>query len=229
MQKVALAFCFLFAPFGVHGQTAGGTDAAQPANSPSGTSKDRLFYTLPNFLTLENVGQAPPLSAAEKFRVTARSTLDPAQFFWHGAQAALGQAQNSDGGYGQGASGYAKRYAADSADGIIENFAVQAVLPSLLHQDPRYFQSAKGGFRRRTVYALSCIFVTRSDSGQRQFNLSEILGSATAAGISTFTYHPKGDRNISNAISVWETQVGFDALGNVVKEFWPDIRRKLHK
>jgi hypothetical protein len=204
----------------------GGTEQTKPSN---GTSNDRLFYALPNFLTLENATQAAPLSIAEKFKVTARSSFDPVNFAWHAALAGIGQAEDSEAGYGQGAAGYAKRFAAHFADGTIENFTTQAIFPSLLHQDPRYFQSGKGGVRRRTLYALSRIILTRTDSGQSQFNYSEILGSAAAAGISTYSYHPRGDRSLLNTASVWGSEVGYDALNYLIKEFWPDVRRKLHR
>ena len=104
-----------------------------------------------------------------------------------------------------------------------------AVLPSLLRQDPRFFQSSTGGFWHRTGYAVSRIFVTRTDSGHEQFNYSEIVGSAMSAAISTYSYHPRADRNLPNTASVWGTQVGIDTGTIVVKEFWPDIRRKLKK
>ncbi|MGA2135261.1 MAG: hypothetical protein ABSH50_23485 [Bryobacteraceae bacterium] len=198
----------------------------QPKPTP-GTSKDRLFFTLPNFLTLENAADAPPLTTGQKFAVTARGSFDPVELAWYGALAGIGQAENSDPTFGQGVDGYAKRYAENFADGTIENFMTRAVLPSVLHQDPRYFQLGKGGFWHRVGYAVGHIFITRSDAGATQFNFSEIVGSASAAGISTFTYHPHDERNLGNAVKVWGTQVGFDTLSNVVKEFWPDIRRKL--
>jgi hypothetical protein len=208
------------------GETSGAIP--NPALS-NGTSKDRLFFTLPNFLTVENASNAPPLTAAQKFQVTARSAFDPVNFAWFGLLAGISQAQNSEPGYRQGWTGYGKRYAAYLGDGVIENFSTQAVLPALLHQDPRFFQSGQGGFWRRTGYAVSRIFVTRSDTGKTEFNYSEILGSAAASGISTYTYHPKGDRNLANTASVWGSQVGYDALTDVIKEFWPDIRRKMNK
>jgi hypothetical protein len=195
----------------------------------SGTSKDRLFFALPNFLTLENGADAPPLTAAEKFKTTARGSFDPVEFGWYGMQAGLSQAEDHDAVYGQGLEGYAKRFAVRFADGTVENFFTRAIYPSLLHQDPRYFQLGEGGFWRRSWYAMSRIFITRSDSGASEFNFSEILGSATAAGISAYTYHPKDARNVSSAIDVWGTQVGYDMLSIELKEFWPDIRRKLHK
>ncbi|MGA3240613.1 MAG: hypothetical protein ABSG03_30445 [Bryobacteraceae bacterium] len=232
MMKRIIQFLLyvLIAALGGQAQTpepvADSTERAKPA---SGTSNDRIFYTLPNFLTLENADKAPPLSVGEKFKVTARSSFDPVTFIWHGLQAGISQANNSEPGYGQGAEGYAKRYAQNFADGTIENFTTQAIFPSILHQDPRYYQSGQGGVKRRILYAVSRIFVTRTDSGQSQLNYSEFLGSSTAAVISTYSYHPRGDRNLSTAGSVWASEVGFDALNNLIKEFWPDIRRKLNR
>ena len=194
-----------------------------------GTSNDRLFYTLPNFLTLENTGKVPPLTAGQKFKVVTRGSFDYILIPWYGFLAGISQAENSEPGYGQGAQGYGKRFGAYFADGTIENYFTGAVLPSLLHQDPRFFQESQGGFLHRTEYAVSRIFVTRTDSGREQFNYSEIVGSAVASAISTYSYHPKGDRNLPNTASVWGTQVGYDTITIVVKEFWPDIRRKLSK
>lgn len=194
-----------------------------------GTSKDRLFYALPNFLTLENAGQLPPLTPGQKFKVVARGSFDYVEFGWYGFLAGLSQAENSEPGYGQGAQGYGKRYGAAFADGTIENFWAQAILPSVLRQDPRFYQLGKGSFVHRTSYAFSRIFVIRSDSGKNQFNASEIAGSGIAAVISTYSYHPSGDRTLSNTASVWGTQVGYDTITFVVKEFWPDIRRKLSR
>src|SRR5207253_3024571 len=128
-------------------------------------------------------------------------------------------------------------------DGTIENFITGAVLPSVLHKDPRFFQSGKGGFVRRSGYAVSRIIVTRTDSGGQQFNFSEVVGSAASAAISTYSYHPRSqfiatksgprfvqsDRTLADTASVWGSQIGYDTLTIVVKEFWPDIHRKLSR
>lgn len=205
------------------------TKDAKPADKNQGTSNDRLFYALPNFLTLENTGKVPPLTTAQKFKVVTRGSFDYIQIPWYGALAGISQAENSEPGYGQGAEGYGKRLGAAFADGTIENYMTGAVLPSLLRQDPRFFQESQGGFVHRAGYAVSRIIITRSDSGHQQFNFSEVLGSAMSAAISTYSYHPKGDRTVPNTASVWGTQVGYDTVTIVVKEFWPDIRRKLSK
>lgn len=209
-------------------QTKDSQDQKTPEKTGS-TSNDRLFFALPNFLTLENGGNVPPLTVGQKFKVVARGSFDYIQIPWYAALAGISQAQNSEPGYGQGAEGYGKRFGSAFADGTIENFMTQAILPSLLHQDPRFFQESQGGFWHRTGYAVSRIVVTRSDSGHQQFNFSEVFGSAAAASISTYSYHPSADRTLSNTASVWGTQVGYDTITIVVKEFWPDIRRKLSK
>ena len=210
------------------GQTVPGTTS--PQGKVAGTSNDRLFYALPNFLSLENGGQVPPLTARQKFAVVARGSFDYGQFPWYGFLAGISQAENSEPGFGQGAAGYGKRFGSAFADGTIENFVTGAVLPSLLHQDPRFFQSGSGGFWRRSGYAVSRILVTRTDAGGEEFNYSEVLGSAAAAAaISTYSYHPRADRTVANTVSVWGSQVGYDTVTIVIKEFWPDIHRKLSR
>ncbi|MGA8429591.1 MAG: hypothetical protein WB729_07195 [Candidatus Sulfotelmatobacter sp.] len=231
-------------------QQPGAAGDASAQDKSKGTSKDRLFFTLPNFSTLEGGGKVPPLTSKQKFKLVFRSSFDYVEYPWYGVLAGISQAENTEPGYGQGWEGYAKRYGSAFADGTIENVMVGAVFPSLFHQDPRFYQSSQGGFSRRTGYAISRIFVTRTDSGQSQFNYSEIFGSALSAAISTNTYHPRAfistrfvpatdeliyihnasDRTLSNTASVWGTQLIYDTITIEIKEFWPDIHRKLsHK
>jgi hypothetical protein len=213
--------------------------------SVEGTSKDRLFYALPNFLTLENAGQVPPLTTKQKFAVVTKGSFDYVQYPWYAFLSGISQWEDSEAGYGQGAAGYGKRFGAAFADGTIENYLTGAILPSLLRQDPRYFQSGHGTFWHRTWYAMSRNLITRTDSGGEQFNYSEVVGGALSAAISTYAYHPKSsltttttpgrlrfipsDRTLTNTAKVWGSQYGYDTLTLVVKEFWPDIRRKLNR
>jgi hypothetical protein len=216
------------------GQTANDQKTGQDQTAPkpdqnnSPVSKDRLFYTLPNFLSVENAPNVPPMTTGEKFKVITRSSFDPVEFVWYGVISAVGQAQNSESAYGQGWGAYGKRYATAMADGVIEGYMTSAVFPSVFKQDPRYFVLGKGTFWHRTSYALTRLIVTRSDSGHAEFNVSEVVGAAGAAAISTYGYHPSNDKTLGNAAGVWGTQIGYDALAIVVKEFWPDIRRKIH-
>ncbi len=184
---------------------------------------------MPNFLTLENSAHVPPLTVGQKFRLQTKASFDPFQFGWYAMLSAIGQAENSEPAYGQGWDAYGKRYATAFGDGLIEGYMVSAVVPSIFKQDPRYFQSGKGGFWHRSAYALSRLVVTRGDSGKTEFNISEIGGSFAGASISTFSYHPAEDKTWANTTKVWGTQVGYDAFAIMLKEFWPDIRRKMSK
>jgi hypothetical protein len=220
-------------------------DRDNKAHVTSGTSNDRLFLALPNFLTIENAGKIEPLTAGQKFKVVARGSFDPVQIVWYGALSGISQAENSEPGFGQGAEGYGKRYGAYAADGTIENFFVGAIFPSILHQDPRFFQKPGGSFFSRAGYAASRIVITRGDNGKREFNFSEVFGAAFASAISTYSYHPRrtfkgfnstgmaeyypSDRTLTNTASVWGSQMGYDTITLVIKEFWPDIRRKIKK
>jgi hypothetical protein len=202
---------------------------AKDEKTTSGTSNDRLFFALPNFLTVDKNGKIIPLTVGQKFKVVARGSFDPVQIPWYAILAGISQAENSEPGFGQGWEGYGKRVACYAADGTIQNFFVGAIMPSIFRQDPRFFPSGKGSFFHRAGYAASRIVITRGDNGNREFNVSEVLGSAMSSSISTYSYHPQSDRTIGNVASVWVSQMGYDTITIMLKEFWPDIRRKIKK
>jgi hypothetical protein len=110
---------------------------------------------------------------------------------------------------------------------MIGNYMTEGVYPSILHQDPRYFRRGAGGGASRFAYAISQVFWTHRDSGGTQFNYSEWLGNSTAVAISN-AYYPD-HRSAGSSISKLGMQVGFDAVGNVLKEFWPDVLRKFSR
>jgi hypothetical protein len=193
-----------------------------------GTSDSRLFGTLPDFLTVENAANVPPLTTRQKYDVTSRFSFDLGQYLFYFGLAGISQAQNADPSYRQGAKGYAKRLGLVFADGTIENFITTAVLPSALHQDPRYFRLGKGNVWYRAGYSVSRIFVTRGDDGHAQFNYSEILGAAMAAAVYN-TYHPASDQSVSNTIESWWLQISYDTGFILVREFWPDVVRKFRR
>ena len=113
--------------------------------------------------------------------------------------------------------GYGKRYGSALADLTIGNMMAESILPSLLHEDPRYFRRGSGPAGTRLAYAATRIFVTRTDSGTRRFNFSEVLGNA---------YYP-GERRLSDNVSRLSASLATDAISQVLKEFWPDIKHKL--
>lgn len=196
--------------------------------SDEGKKGTRVFGVMPNQLTVEGATKVSPLSTGEKFKLVAEGTFDPYEFVIVGVLAGIGQATDDTPSWGQGAKGFGIRYATDFGDQLAGNFMVGAVVPSIFHQDPRYFQSGKGSFWRRFGYALSRVIITRGDSGKTQFNISEIAGNGIAGVISN-TYHPASDRSLEQTGQTWATQIAVDAIGFELKEFWPDIRRKFSK
>ena len=198
----------------------------QPAPDSKPPKDDRIFFALPNLLTVENASSLPRLTTGQKYKTVAEGCFDPVEVAFIGIQAGIGQADDTNPTYGQGMIGFSKRFGTAYADAIIGNFGTGAIFPTLLRQDPRYYQRGKGNFFHRFGYAAMRIVITRSDtSGEKQFNFSEFLGNGLAAGLSN-AYHP-GPHTPASNVNVLGTQVLMDALGYELKEFWPDIRRFL--
>lgn len=190
--------------------------------------RQRILGVIPNFNT-SNVQNAAPLSPKQKFQLAFRSSIDPFEFFAAGAIAGFGQATDNHSGYGQGAAGYFKRYGAAYADSADGNLWGNAIFPSLLHQDARYFRRGTGTITSRLLYAISTAVWTKNDNGTWGPNYSNVLGNIVAGGISNL-YYPAEDRGIGLTFQGAAIVTAEGALGSIGVEFWPDISRKLfHK
>jgi hypothetical protein len=187
-----------------------------------------MFYVMPNYLTVDGQSQVKPVSWKEKFAMAAKGSFDPYEFTVVGIVAGIRQAENSSPAFGQGMEGYAKRYGAAFADQVDGNIMVGGVYPTILKIDPRYYRLGRGSGLHRFGYAIDRIFIARKDSGARMFNVPEFAGNATAIAISNL-YYPAADRSFSASLSSWGVQMGIDAFGNELKEFWPDIHGYLLK
>lgn len=187
-----------------------------------------MFGVLPNFKTVNDPNQPiESIGAGEKFHLVLHY-FDPFTFAVSGAQAGIEQWTNGKAAYGQGMLGYAKRYGADFTDAFTNELFVVGVYPSLLHEDPRYFRLGKGSAMHRIGYALSRILVARTDSGGHRFNSSEFLGNFTSGCISQL-YYPKDERGIGGILTRMSVQISYDAGFNILKEYYPDLKRKFHK
>jgi hypothetical protein len=179
--------------------------------------KQRLMGVIPNFYTSYIYDAAPP-TWKQKFSLAVRGTFDPVAFIGVAFAAGIEQANNSFAGYGQGASGYAKRYAAKFVDGRSSDLLTHAVFPTLLHQDPRYYYQGSGSFKSRLIHAVGSAFVTRSDSGRTEPNYSYFLGDVCSAALSNL-YYPEANRGahlvFTNAAVGLAGRVG----GNLIREF----------
>lgn len=179
--------------------------------------KQRIIGFAPNFYT-SFVYDAVPLNAKQKYKLAFRDTFDPTRFFGTAVLAGIQQANGSYKGYGFGAAGYAKRYAADYGDGLTSDILSHAVFPVIFHQDPRYFYQGTGSFKSRFTHAVSSAVVARSDSGRTMPNYSYLLGDIGSGALSNL-YYPHADRGIGLVFTNAAIGIGGRAIGGIVQEF----------
>lgn len=220
------------------------TDQTSPPPSGSGISPDlkdqkqlgaeqlkkqeqqRILGIMPAFNSVYQ-GVVPPLTPKQKFQLMFKSTTDLYVFGFAAFTAGIGQAQNSHADYGQGVEGYAKRFGANYVDTADGNFWGNAVLPIVLHQDPRYFRMGHGTFKHRLLYSMSTSVICKSDSGKWQPNYSNVLGNFIAGGISNL-YYPSEDRGVEQTVQSALTVTAEGMIGAALIEFWPDIAHHYH-
>jgi hypothetical protein len=186
----------------------------------------RILGVIPNFRSVSTDEKLPAQTAKEKFITATQDSFDYSAVIIPAAIAGYNQARNSVPEFGQGASGYGQYFWHAAVDQTSENYMVEFVFPVLTHQDSRYYTLGRGGFWKRTGYALSRAVVTRDDNGKEVFNVSEVVGAGASAGLSN-AYYPESQRTFSNTAQQWGLDVGIDAFTFAVKEFWPDINQKL--
>lgn len=179
--------------------------------------KQRVLGVFPNFYT-SYIWKAEPMPAKQKYKLAFRAIIDPVTFLIVAGVAGAEHFNGTYPGYGPGIEGYGKRYAAAYGDSLTSRVVGSAILPSILHQDPRYFYQGTGGARSRTWHALASTLVCRGDNGKTQPNYSHILGSL-AAGALANTYHPESSRGLGLTFETLGITTGANAIGNLVREF----------
>jgi hypothetical protein len=179
--------------------------------------KQRLMGVIPNFYTSYTF-DAAPLTSKQKILFAVRGTFDPVSMVGVAFGAGIEQATNAYAGYGQGAAGYGKRFAAKFADGRSSDFLTHAVFPSLLRQDPRYYYLGSGSLKSRLAHAVGSAFFARTDNGLTAPNYSYLLGDFGSAALSNL-YYPRANRGaglvFTNAAVGLAGRIG----GNILREF----------
>ena len=208
----------------------------QPPPKPKETAAEvlereehqRILGVVPNFNTVDRAEHVPPLSPGQKFHLMYKSSVDPFVFVADAFVAGIGQADDGNPGFGQGAKGYGKRFGAaylDTADG---NFWGNAVLPILFKEDARYFRMGTGSFKRRFLYSASTAVWCKRDNGSWGPNYANVLGNFISGGISN-AYYPAEDRGVEQTLTGAVTVTAEGVIGSEFVEFWPDISRHLFK
>jgi len=203
------------------------------ANDPAAKNEDkRVLGVIPNYRTAELTKDYHPISAKYKLKIAAQDSFDYPLVGLGAAFAGLYQLENSHPQFGQGTVGYFRRLGTSYADQAVGNMIAEGFLPALLREDPRYFRMGEGSKKARAFYAVSRIFVTKRDTGARSFNYSEVVGNGVASAIGLSYY--SDNRDLRDFSENWATQLATDAVAQVLKEFWPDIkhrwmgRKKMH-
>lgn len=202
-------------------------DKKKKKDDTQATQSKRMFGVVPNFGAVDANTQLPPMSTREKFVLASKDSItDYSSYTWAGILAGQAMLLNSDPELGHGIAGYGRYYWRNFADGVSGTFFTEAIVPALTHEDPRYYTLGKGGFFHRTGYAITCAFVTKTDSGGKAFNWSEVGGNALEAGLSN-AYYPPQERGLSQTAVNFGVQMESAVLNHVFQEFWPDIRKNI--
>jgi hypothetical protein len=187
--------------------------------------QQRMLGVVPDFYSVRS-GHAVPLSPGQKFHLALADIFDPFDVASSAADAGLEQQQGEFPGYGPGWVGFAKRFGAAYGDDADGELLSEGVLPSLLHQDPRYFRLGHGGVGRRLGYSLSTVVRCLGDNGKWQFNGSGIVGTFAAGAISN-AYYPSADRGLGLTLQRGSIDIGESLIQSLASEFYPDISRAL--
>ena len=207
-------------------QASGATTSLQHESNDEAKQSKRILWIFPNYRAVSANTQLPPLSLKAKFWLATQDSFDYSSFVSAGILAGVSQANKSYPEFGQGTKGYGRYYWHAAADQAVGNYLTEAIVPAMTHEDPRYYTLGHGGFFKRTSYAVSRLLVTRTDSGGRTFNFSEIVGNGAGAGMSN-AYYPSREHTWTKTGQKWATQIALDGVFNIVKEFWPDINHAI--
>jgi hypothetical protein len=162
----------------------------------------------------------------DKFALFLQDTLDPVSFLEAGFDGALDQAANNDPTFGQGAVGYGKRFGAQFAGQVTFRFFTEFAYPTIFSEDPRYYRLGHGSAGKRFFHAGEHAFVAHRDNGKRMFHFSEWLGTVSAVALNN-TYHPGSQRGFGPTMRQASYSFAGDIGIDVIREFWPEIARKL--
>ena len=176
----------------------------------------RVLGIIPNFYVVYDPNPAP-LTTKLKYHLALKTSTDIFTVLGVGAFAAINQAGDTP-SYPQGWNGYGERLGAAAADGFSDILIGGAILPSLLHQDPRYFYQGSGTTKSRVFHAISSPFMCHGDNGQLQPNYSSIGGDLGSSALSNL-YYPASDRGANLVFQNFAITTGERMLSSLVQEF----------
>ncbi|HEY3742384.1 MAG TPA: hypothetical protein VGL53_21185, partial [Bryobacteraceae bacterium] len=193
-----------------------------PAVPISKQQPKRILGIMPNYRAVSAGAIPPPPTPKQAFIIATRNSFDYSSFIFVGITSLLAESTNAHPQLGHGIGGFGEYYWRGFLDKTDGNYLVIFALPTVFHQDERYYAKGQGNVLKRAVYAASRVLITPSYSGHQSFNASEVFGRGMAQAIS-LAYYPSHDRTGGALATKYGFAIGRDALTNVFREFWPDI------
>jgi hypothetical protein len=169
---------------------------------------------------------AGPLSSFDKFKLFLDTSMSPPQIMISAAAAGISEARGTLAGYGQGGEGFGKRFGSSMASTASSHFFGTFLIPSVLREDPRFFVSTDPRFKARVGHALRRVIAIRTDTGATKFNLPGTLGPLLAESLAN-SYLPDAERTAGKTFQRFGIRIGFGAVNNLLKEYWPSIFKSL--
>ena len=179
--------------------------------------QQRVLSFIPNMYVVYEP-HPEPLTARMKFHLAYKSLTNPFFFARTAAWAGVQQARDDPSEWNQGAKGYGKRLGAGFADAVTGSLISNAILPSLLHQDPRYFYQGTGTKKSRALHAMLAPVICKGDNGAWQPNYSQWGGSLIGYSIST-AYYPGSARTAGHVFQTFGIDMGLHVVGSLAQEF----------
>jgi len=205
-------------------------DKVQPAanaDTKNAENPKRILGIIPNFVSAnDTAANQGPLTSKEKYSLAFHQMFDFSAHLGNLLQSTVSQATDGQPHYGEGWGSFAERFAASEGDQMSSCFFIYGVLPSVLHDDPRYFRRGTGSVGSRLWYAASRTVITRKDSGGPTFNVPQTLGQLIQQGIST-SYYPERDRTVGSVFGQWGIDLVYNSGYNMLREFMPDLGQYL--
>lgn len=189
---------------------------------PSKAQPKRILGVMPNFRAVSAGAIPPPPTPKQAFKIATQNSFDYSSFIFVGLTSMMAEGTDAHAQLGKGVAGFGRYYWRGFLDKTDGNYLVIFALPTVFHQDERYYAMGKGSFFKRFGYSVSRILITPSYSGHNSFNASELLGRGMAQAISV-SYYPSKTRTVGAISAKYGYALLRDAATNAFREFWPDI------
>jgi hypothetical protein len=207
-------------PAGEQGQSA--NKPMENGTPPANPQPQRILGIMPNFRAVSAGVVPPPPTPKQAFIIATKNSFDYSSFIFVGMTSLLAEATNTHSQLGKGVPGFGRYYWRGFADKTDGSYMVIFAMPTVFHQDERYYAMGTGSIVKRIVYSASRVIITPDYQGHSSFNASEMLGRGIAQAVS-LTYYPSQTRTLEGFANKFGYAVGRDVLTNTFREFWPDI------